>query len=578
MDASGGTGSPAAGRVKDLESAPPEPDFPYGPEPLPSGAGADPKATVRMNLILAETLRERTEALRKAEERYRSLVIATASVVWTMGPAGDVLADQPSWEAYTGQSPEAYRGQGWKAAFGPGETDFHAAWERALEESLPCESGCRVRHGPSGRYRRCVMRAVPVFNSDGKVREWTGTLTDAEDRTHAESSLQRIEEQLRKSQKMESIGNLAGGIAHDFNNLLTAINGYSALSLGSLEEGHPARAHIAEIRNAGDRAADLTRQLLAYSRKQVLAPKVVDLNALVAELGKMLRRIIGEQITLATRPDPDLRPILADPAQIEQVVMNLVINAREAVPHSGRISIETRNVVVEEDFAALHPSVLPGAYALLTVNDNGCGMDGHVKARLFEPFFTTKEFGKNAGLGLSTAYGIVAQTGGHIIVQSEPGIGSTFKVYLPQAESERQPPPPSVPAPASQGDETILLVEDEATVRRFARLVLERSGYRVLEACDGKEGLEISEACMGPIHLVLTDVVMPRLDGPHMVQRLMAARPGLRVIFMSGYTDDAIVRHGFFDANTSFIQKPFMPDKLTKILREVLSAAPQRSR
>ncbi|HKP97585.1 MAG TPA: response regulator [Fibrobacteria bacterium] len=566
----------AEGRFGTLASASAVESFPGEHERLLLGMGATQGAIALEHLSLAAALREKEEALRKTEARYRSLVVATASVVWTMDPAGDFSTDQPSWEAYTGQTPEAYRGQGWKSAFSPDDGGFAAAWAHAVAESLPCEAESRVRHGPSGRFRQCVVRAAPIFNAEGKVREWTGTLTDVEDRTHAEASLQRIEEQLRKSQKMESIGNLAGGIAHDFNNLLTAINGYSALSLGQLEEKHPARAHIAEIQNAGERAADLTRQLLAYSRKQVLTAKVIDLNALVLEMEKMLRRIIGEHITLATVLDPCLRPVKADPAQIEQVLMNLAINAREAVSRSGLITIETRNLAVDDGFASAHPAVLPGEYAMLAVSDNGRGMDESVRSRIFEPFFTTKEFGRSSGLGLSTAYGIVAQSGGHIFAYSEPGVGSTFKVYLPQAEGDRGQAAAGQAAPAANGDETVLLVEDEPAVRRFSRLALERFGYRVLEACDGKEGLEVSGAYVGPIHLVLSDVVMPRLDGPHMVRSLMATRPGLRVLFMSGYTDDAIVRHGFLEANTSFIQKPFMPGKLAKAIREVLNAAPLR--
>jgi two-component system, cell cycle sensor histidine kinase and response regulator CckA len=571
------------GRFGTLASGSADPAFPDETDRLLLGAGATQGSIAMGNLAMVAALRDREDALRKTEARYRSLVVATASVVWTADPGGGFAGEQPSWEAYTGQGPEAYRGLGWRTAFSPDDPEFQKAWAVALEEGMPCEAEGRVRHGPSGRFRRCVVRAVPIFSADGRVREWTGTLTDVEDRTHAEAALQRIEEQLRKSQKMESIGNLAGGIAHDFNNLLTAINGYSALSLGLLEERHPARAHIGEIQAAGERAADLTRQLLAYSRKQVLAAKVIDLNCLVGELEKMLRRIIGEDIALATALDPALRQVMADPAQIEQVLMNLVINAREAVTHPGRITIETRNVIVDGDDAAAHPAVVPGAYSVLAVTDNGRGMDESVKARIFEPFFTTKEFGKSSGLGLSTAYGIVTQSGGHIFAYSEPGQGSCFKVYLPHADPYDRPQPEpggtgtGPQGQSAQGDETVLLVEDEPAVRRFTRLVLERFGYRVLEACDGREGLEVSAAYVGPIHLVLTDVVMPRLDGPHMAQRLVAARPGLRVLFMSGYTDDAIVRHGFIDAAASFIQKPFMPGKLAKTIREALGAAAVRS-
>jgi two-component system cell cycle sensor histidine kinase/response regulator CckA len=382
----------------------------------------------------------------------------------------------------------------------------------------------------------------------------------------------QLEDQLRQSQKMEAIGSLAGGVAHDFNNLLTAIIGYSQLAMGRLGYKERARADIAEIEKAAKRAAALTNQLLAFSRRQVLQPTVLDLNEVVMEVEKMLQRLIGEDIMLTTNLNTELGLVKADPGQIEQVIMNLVINARDSMPKGGKLTIETNNFVINRPYASRHGDVEPGPYVMLAVIDTGFGMDQETQARIFEPFFTTKQQGEGTGLGLSTVFGIVRQSGGHIWVYSEPGDGTTFKIYLPRIEDGassvdeiREPVVESI-----HGAETILLVEDEEVVRTLARQVLEINGYTVLEAESAADALILFEKHEGQIHLMVTDVVMPGKSGRELAERLVPSQPGMKVLYMSGYTDDAIVHHGVLDAGTSFLQKPFTPDALARKVREVL--------
>jgi signal transduction histidine kinase/CheY-like chemotaxis protein len=387
------------------------------------------------------------------------------------------------------------------------------------------------------------------------------------------------EEQLLQSQKMQAVGQLAGGVAHDFNNLLTAINGYSDLALRRMPEGAPMRRNFEEIRKAGERAAGLTRQLLAFSRKQVLQPKVFNLNTVVAEMEKMLQRLIGEDVNLLTVLDPDLGQIKADPGQVEQVVMNLAVNARDAMLGGGRLTIQTSRVHLDSEYARHHLKVQPGHYAMLAVSDTGCGMDAETRARIFEPFFTTKEKGKGTGLGLSTVYGVVQQSGGQVWVYSEVGRGTTFKIYLPLVE---QPAEATLKASGGaenlpRGTETVLLVEDEDLVRRMTREMLEAVGYDVIEARNGIEALDAAADHAGHVHLLLTDVVMPYMSGRELVEQLSAVRPDTNVLYMSGYTDDAIVHHGVLDEGVAFLEKPFTPDALARKVRSVLdeSAAAQ---
>jgi len=389
----------------------------------------------------------------------------------------------------------------------------------------------------------------------------------------------KLEEQLRQSQKMEAVGQLAGGIAHDFNNLLTAITGYSDLAMRKLQAEDPLRRNLEEIKKAGDRAAALTRQLLAFSRKQVLQPVVLNINAVLSELEKMLRRLIGEDVDLRTALEPELGSIKADPGQIEQVLMNLVVNARDAMPSGGKLTIETENVYLDEAYARQHTSVTPGHYVMLAVSDTGIGMDENTRVRIFEPFFTTKETGKGTGLGLSTVYGIVKQSGGNVWVYSEVGRGTTFKVYLPRVdegaqEYKRTPEIEEI----LQGTETILLAEDEELVRALAREILETYGYRVLEASNGGAALLICEREKEPIDLLITDVIMPEMGGRQLVERLNQLRPEMKVLYMSGYTDNAIVHQGVLDEGANFIQKPFAPDALARKVREVLNASTEATK
>jgi len=380
-----------------------------------------------------------------------------------------------------------------------------------------------------------------------------------------------LEEQLRQSQKMEAIGQLACGAAHDFNNLLTSILGYAELLTGRVQE-HDLMEAVSEITKAAERAASLTRQLLAFSRKQVLAPEVLEVNRLITNLEKMLRRLIGEHIELAARLAPDLGRVRADAGQIEQVILNLVVNGRDAMPRGGRLVIETAGVDLDDAYAREHISVRPGRYVMIAVSDSGVGMDAATKARIFEPFFTTKETG--TGLGLATVYGIVKQSGGNIWVYSEPGKGTTFKIYLPQlegAEVKAQPRKAALDAHAVAGSETILLVEDEEAVRALTRRVLEAKGYTLLVAKSGAEALELARSHASPIQLLLSDLVMPGMGGPELAAQLAALRPDIRILFMSGYTDDAAIRNGLIHQTASFLQKPFTPDGLVRKVRETLS-------
>jgi CheY-like chemotaxis protein len=376
---------------------------------------------------------------------------------------------------------------------------------------------------------------------------------------------------------MEAVGRLAGGVAHDFNNMLTIITGYSGLLLEHPGTIEPLRGYVDEIRNASGRAASLTRQLLAFSRQQVLAPRVLDLNAVISNIQKMLKRLIGEDIDLVTVLGESLWPIMADPGQLEQVLLNLAVNARDAMPEGGVVTIETTNVKMDTAAAQAHFPLKPGPYVLLTFSDTGIGMDAETQARIFEPFFTTKETGKGTGLGLATVYGIVKQSGGYIWVYSDVGKGTTFKIYLPRTEVELDDSDPGRSRVESQrGTETLLLVEDDDSVRELVRNVLRENGYRVLEASRGEEALELSELFAGRIDLLVTDVVMPGMNGRELARRLVNFRPQIKVLYISGYADNAVWYPGGLDAGGAFLQKPFSPEALARKVREALSSSQRR--
>ena len=383
----------------------------------------------------------------------------------------------------------------------------------------------------------------------------------------------QLQHQLIQSQKMEAVGRLAGGIAHDFNNLLTAIFGYAELLAEELPAGSPARKDVEEIRKASQRAATLTRQLLAFSRQQVLQPIVLNMNDLVEDLKKMLRRLIGEDVELRTALAPDAGNVRADPGQLEQVIVNLAVNARDAMPTGGKLTIETQNAELSEAYAAAHQPVVPGAYVMLAVSDTGIGMDKQTQGRIFEPFFTTKEKGKGTGLGLSTVYGIVKQSGGYIWAYSEPGHGTTFKAYLPHVDAPVQAVarPPESGGPLD-GTETVLLAEDDDLLRPLASELLEKLGYTVLAAGTAQEALALARAQAGPIELLIADVVMPGESGRQLARWLAELRPDMRVLYTSGYTDDAIVHHGMLEPGLNYLEKPFTPATLARKVREVLDA------
>ncbi len=405
---------------------------------------------------------------------------------------------------------------------------------------------------------------APVIGRSGDVTHLVGCLRDLTEQ-------RRLETQLRQSQKMEAIGQLAGGVAHDFNNLLMAISGYADLIVAGLGGSDPLRRHAEDVKRAADRAAALTHQLLAFSRKQVLQPKVINLNALVVDMEKMVRRLIGEDIRCATGLAPQLGSVRADPGQIEQVILNLAINARDAMPGGGTLTIETANIELDEAYALDHPDSRAGPHVMLAVSDTGCGMDAETRAHVFEPFFTTKDQGKGTGLGLATVYGIVKQSGAHITFYSEPGHGTTFKIYLPRVDAPAEALEPArPPAAPPRGTETVLLVEDEELVRAPVGEMLRMSGYAVLEACNGSEALALCDLHGGPIHLVVTDMVMPGMSGVDLVRRLAPLRPETKVLYMSGYAEHAMLEGGVLNSGAAFVQKPVSLDLLLCKVREVL--------
>jgi PAS domain S-box-containing protein len=443
----------------------------------------------------------------------------------------------------------------------PQHPSIAAHWRALAGESLTYELHWQKRIFES--------HVRPLRGTDGEIIGVIGVALDITDRKH-------LADQLRQSQKLQAVGELAGGVAHDFNNLLMVVKGHAEMLLdrlpgASAERQSPARQNVEQIQQAAERAAGLTRQLLAFSRMQVLQPRVLDLNEVVAGMIQMVSRVIGANIELAFLPGANLGRVKADPSQIEQVALNLVVNARDAMPDGGRLTIETSNVHLDRDYATEHAVVDPGHYVMLTVSDSGCGMDAATQARIFEPFFTTKAQGRGTGLGLATVYGVVKQSGGYVWVYSEVGHGTTFKVYLPMVQAPVEKTAPEKPASGHEpGSETILLVEDEQSVRELVTEYLAARGYQVLEAADGMQALEIAAAHAGKIQLLITDVVMPRLSGRELAARLSATRPDLKVLYISGYTDDSIFRHGVLEGGMAFLQKPFNLKALGTKIREIL--------
>jgi PAS domain S-box-containing protein len=519
------------------------------------------------------TERSRIEQeLRQSEERYRDLVENAHDIIYSHDLAGNYTSMNKAGQSITGYTRDEALALNLINTVAPDFIEKAKDMTRrklAGEDITAYEMVILAKDG----HRVAVEANTKLIFHDGLPVGVQGIARDVTERKRMEEALRASEDQLRQSQKLEAIGQLAGGVAHDFNNLLTVIGGYSSILLGKLPPESPYRGSIEEIKKAGDRASSLTRQLLAFSRKQILQPKVLDLNLVVSDLEKMVRRLIGEDIDLLTVTYPVLGKVKADPGQIEQVLLNLIVNARDAMPKGGKLTIETRNVVISEDYAQRHATAA-GRYVMLGVSDTGCGIDPEVKPRVFEPFFTTKGSGKGTGLGLATVYGIVRQSGGNIWVYSEVDRGTTFKIYLPRVDEALESPEATISRTVPQGTETVLLVEDEEQVRAILKNILEDHGYCVLSASNGEEALAISQDLAREIELMITDVVMPQMSGRELAERVLELRPTLPVLFMSGYTDDAIVRHGLLDEKLNFIQKPFDSAGVARKVRELLDSQP----
>jgi PAS domain S-box-containing protein len=521
---------------------------------------------VSQHLASAILRKRNEEALRDSELRYRSLVQSAVYGIYRSSTNNLFLEVNPAIVNMLG---------------------YDSAQEVLalnLSKDVYADEAERVRliqqHGRQGRvenvevkWKRKDGKPITVRLSGRTVTNSQGEVEGFEMITEDVTERRALEEQLRQSQKMEAVGRLAGGVAHDFNNLLTVIKGYSELMLDELKDADPLRSEVEEIKKAADRAAGLTRQLLAFSRQQVLAPKVLEMNSVVSNMDKLLKRLLGEDISLYTVLEAGLGRVKADPGQVEQVIMNLAVNARDAMPRGGKLTVETANVDLDEDYAHEHIGAKPGAYVMLAVSDTGSGMTPQVRQRIFEPFFTTKELGKGTGLGLSTVYGIVKQSEGYIWVYSEVGMGTSFKVYLPRVDAPAEVGHTRPLSKAAyRGSETVLLVEDEDGVRALVRQVLHKHGYTVLEARHGGEALLHCERHRGKIELLLTDVVLEQMSGTELSARLAPIRPDMKVLYISGYTDDAIVHHGVLTQGTHFLQKPFTTESLAKKIRHVLDS------
>jgi PAS domain S-box-containing protein len=497
--------------------------------------------------------------------RERAILAATQGLLITDPslPDNGIVYASPGFERMTGYRLEEVQGK--NCWFLQGKETEPAVVKR-LQEAIRAGQHCSVEmlnYRKDGTSFWNELSISPIQDSSGKVTHFVGVQTDV-------TARRNLEEQFRQSQKMEAIGQLAGGVAHDFNNLLTIINGYSDLLLQSLAPADPCRELVNQILGAGERSAGLTRQLLAFSRQQVMAPRILDLNALVADTEKMLRRLIGADICLTTILEPNLGAVKVDPGQIDQVLMNLAVNARDAMPTGGQLTIETFNVDLDDKYSQQHVDASPGSYVLLMVSDTGCGIPPEIVARIFEPFFTTKGLGKGTGLGLSTVYGIIKQSGGHISVYSSIGFGTVFKVYLPRVDKPVEAPIglPGQSAPTG-GTETILLVEDDEGVRSLSQHMLTQLGYTLLTAANGEQALRLAAQCQEPIDLLITDIVMPGEGGRVVAERLAKQHPGLRVLFVSGYTDDAFLREGIPE-ELHFLQKPFTWAALAHKVRTIL--------
>jgi PAS domain S-box-containing protein len=510
------------------------------------------------------------DALRASQQRLWVALQATGLGLWDWDLATNVVEFSPAWKQQIGYEPDEIPDhyEEWEGRLHPEDRDHTLRALRAYLDGRQPEysSEFRLRH-KDGTYRWIYSRGAMLRDESGRHTHMIGCHLDITER-------KQLEEQYRQSQKMQALGQLAGGIAHDFNNLLTVINGFAELVAEQLGPSHRSLRDLNEIRAAATSAAGLTRELLAFSRRQILKPQVLDVDQVLGRMERVLGRLIGENIALTIKPSASRR-VTADASQIEQVILNLAVNARDAMPDGGRLLIETMDVTLDTTFVRRHGGARPGDHVLIAISDTGTGMDATTRAHLFEPFYTTKPAGWGTGLGLATVYGIVKQSGGSIWVYSEPGKGSTFKIYLPVATGGVEPPA-AAPADtrALRGTETVLVVEDQTGVRSFIEQTLHRLGYTVVTASTGPEAVAAALAHGGPIHVMLTDVVLPGASGREAARQVLAVRPSLRVLYMSGYTDEAIVRHGVLEPALAFIQKPFTADDLARRIREVLAGEP----
>ena len=531
----------------------------------------------RLSEQLRAELSERTrveDALRESEARFRDIFERSTVGKALTGPDGKLLKVNQAFADMLGYSIEEMQ-QLTVAEIT--HLDDLAEGQECLRSLLAGERmSCRVEKRYKHRDGHLVyadMSATLLSNPQGAPSCVLASIVDVSERRHVEGEREKLEAQFRQAQRMESIGRLAGGIAHDFNNLLSVILCGTEFAMERARDDDRIRDELLEVHKAGTRAAVLTRQLLAFSRKQVLQPSFLNMNQIAAGVEKMLRRILGEDIDFVQVLAPDLGVVWADPGQVEQVLMNLVVNARDAMPDGGKLTLETSNLEVDEEYSASHLDIKPGPFVQFAVTDTGCGMDDMTKARIFEPFFTTKEIGKGTGLGLSTVYGIVKQSGGNIGVYSEPGHGTTFRIYLPRVQPAGAAAQ-ATPAITTRttGAETILVVEDDAAIRSIAKRILGSAGYAVLTATSAAEALLLFDSHQGKIHLLLTDVVMPQMGGRALAERMAVSHSGIKVLYMSGYTDDAIAHHGTLDPGTHFIAKPFSVADLTRKVRETLDS------
>jgi PAS domain S-box-containing protein len=538
----------------------------------------DETATLALafNTMLQKLDQQQAE-IRQSEELYRTLTEFASDFIFWQGPDRKMVFVSQNCAQITGYNEEEFFAD-------PGLLDaiFHPedrqAWLNHTHtfddtgKKLPLE----FRIITKGGQVRWVEHICTEIYDETKILGLRGNLIDIDERKLAEAEQTKLEEQLRQAQKMESVGRLAGGVAHDFNNMLGVIIGHAELALMKITAEHPLQEHLEEICKAADRSANLTRQLLTFSRKQTIAPKNLDINETVTGMLKMLQRLIGEDIELVWQPQAGIWPVKIDPSQLDQILANLCVNARDAIVDVGKIIIETTNSTFDEDYCACHPGFTAGEYVRLTISDSGYGMDKEMLTHIFEPFFTSKEFGKGTGLGLATVYGAVKQNNGFINVYSEPGLGTTFNIYLPRLTGGEKLSAPTTRStePTRGGQETILLTEDEPAILEMTTTMLQLLGYTVLAANSPNEAIRLAQEHVGTIHLLMTDVVMPVMNGRDLATRLLAVHPQLKRLFMSGYTANVIAHHGVLDPGVSFIQKPFDMDTLAAKVRQALTDEP----